>query len=330
MKVKKIQTRIRHLLAIIAFSLSTIFSSFLFADELRLNIGFWPGLLEPELEPRLFNDDLIEGTDIGRLDLEWVNKNTNTIYPLGFQYIKPAGKGNIVFGANWIFFAPDYKFNGIYPFGAISIVTLKEFNISDLEAEIGYQLKFGPNFFLTPKIGGRWHNQNFEYNELTLGRVFGVSIGKNDFKANAFGTYFGADVQLYVDKSFSLVFEYLNTAFFPGFAGSMEFKTTSIYTGNIISITNQTSSYDVKIERFKVGFQYDIDKNKHIQFGFREEKQIHSYPGYINLGFIIGPAGTNFGLDTFNEILTDIIFWQKEEEQKKGLLFFSFSYDIPM
>lgn len=297
-----------------------------FADQLRLNIGFWPGNLDPELQPRFFNDDLIEGFGIGRLDLEWANKNTNTIYPLGFQYFKKAGKGNIVFGANWIYYAPEYKFNGIYPFNAISIVTLKNFNINDIEADIGYQFQFG-QIFLTPKIGGRWHNQFFKYNELTLGRAIGVSFGKNDFEANAFGTYFGVDFQFYLENNLSFVFEYLNTGFFPGFAGDMEFKTTTIID-RTIKITNQSSSYDVKIQRIKIGLQFDIGKNNYIQFGLREETQIHSYPGYINLGFIIRPNQTDFGLDTFNEIITDIIFWEKQEEQKKGLLFFAFSFGL--
>jgi len=302
----------------------------LHANELRLNIGYWPGELDPELEPRLFLDDLIFGNDLGRLDLEWANKTTHTIYPLGFQYFIPAGNGKLMFGANWILFRPEYRFNGIFPFDAVSIVTLKDFMINDIEGEIGYQINAGNNFFLTPKVGGRWHKQSFTYNEITIGKIFGTSIGNNDFEASAFGTYFGIDLQVYFQNNMSFVFEYLNTAFFPGFGGDMKFKTTTFYTGNIINITNQSSSYDVKIERFKIGLQYDIDKTKHIQFGIRQETQIHSYPGYANIGITISGGKANIGLDTFNEILTDIIFWQQEQEQTKGLLFFSFSYDIPM
>lgn len=312
------------------FSIILLNFATLNANELRLNIGYWPGELEPELEPRLFKDDLIEGNGIGRLDLEWANKTTHTIYPLGFQYFIPSGNGKLVFGANWILFRPEYRFNGIFPEGAVSIVTLKDFMINDIEGEIGYQINAGSNFFLTPKIGGRWHRQTFTYNEITIGRFLGISIGNNDFEASAFGTYFGIDLQVYFQNNLSFVFEYLNTAFFPGFGGDMQFKTTTFYTSNTIQITNQSSSYDVKIERFKIGLQYDIDKTKHIQFGIRQETQTHSYPGYFNIGIIISNNNADIGIDTFSEILTDIIFWQNKEEQTKGLLYFAFSYDIPM
>ena len=316
---------------LILFSLFIAFSSLTVnAKELRLNIGFWPGELDPELEPRFFKDDLIEGGDLGGINLPWANKSTFTIYPLGIQYFAPAGGGRLVFGVNWIFYGPEYRFNRIYPFGAVSIVNLKDFMINDIEGEVGYQLKAGTNFFITPKIGGRWHRQSFTYDEITIGNVFGISVGDNQFKASAFGTYFGVDLQIYVQNNLSFVFEYLNTAFFPGFGGDMEFKTTKVTTGNNIAITNQSSSYEVGIERFKIGLQFDIDKSKHIQFGIRQETQTHSYPGYINLGFIIAGGNANVGLDTFKEIVTDIIFWQTKEQQTKGLLYFAFSYDIPM
>ncbi len=322
--------KISYIFIFLSISLVPYFQNNLEANELRLNIGFWPGELDPELEPRFFNDDLIEGGTLGRIDLEWSNKNTYTIYPLGFQYFIPAGNGKIMIGANYILYNPEYRFNGIYPFGAVSLVELKDFFINDIEGELGYQINAGKNLYITPKLGSRLHKQTFTYNEITIGNVFGITIGNNDFEATALGTYAGVDLQLYLEKNISFVFEYLNTAFFPGFGGDMKFKTTTFYTGDILAITNQSSSYDVKIERYKLGLQYDIDSTKHIQFGFRQETQTHSYPGYFNLSLIITPGGADVGLDSFREIVTDIFFWQQEEKQKKGLIYFQFSYDIPM
>lgn len=303
-------------------------------NELRVNIGFWPGELEPELEPRFFIDDLIEAGGLGRINLEWTNKTTYTIYPLGIQYLVPLKGDNLVFGANFIGFYPEYKFNGISLMPAtVSIVELKNFGISDIEGEIGYQIKKGQIAF-TPKIGSRFHRQTFEYNELVIGQAFGFSIGDNLFNANALGTYFGIDLEFELQNNISFVAEYLNTAFFPGFSGNMEFKTSSIYLGGnffALGITNQSSSYDVKIERLKLGLLYDIDKTKHIEFGIRSEVQRHSYPGYFNIPIVISSAGgVDIALATVFEMITDYIFWQQEQEQKKGLLYFAFRYDIPM
>lgn len=304
------------------------------ANELRLNVGFWPGELEPELEPRFFIDDLIEAGGLGRINLEWTNKTTYTIYPLGIQYLIPVGGNKLVFGANFIGFYPEYKFNGISLMPTtVSIVELKNFGINDIEGEIGYQIKQQQITF-TPKIGSRFHRQTFEYSELIIGQAIGFSIGDNLFNAHALGTYFGIDLEFKLQNNISLVGEYLNTAFFPGFSGSMEFKTSTIlFAGNFfaLGVTNQSSSYDVKIERFKLGFLYDIDKTKHIEFGIRTETQKHSYPGYFNIPIVISSFGAaNIALDTVFEIVTDYIFWQQEKEQKKGLLYFAFRYDIPM
>ncbi|MFN3604787.1 MAG: hypothetical protein ACK4UJ_08765 [Leptonema sp. (in: bacteria)] len=306
----------------------------LHSNELRLNIGFWPGELDPELQPRFFLDDLVEGGGVGRINLDWANKTTYTIYPLGIQYLVPVKNNKLVFAANFIGFFPDYKFNGIYlsPL-AVSIVELKKFGINDIEGEIGYQIQAN-QVVLTPKIGSRFHKQTFEYNELTIGEIIGFSFGDNLFDAHALGTYMGVDLAIKLQNNLSLVGEYLNTAFFPGFSGSMEFKTSTIaLAGNFfaLAITNQSSSYDVKIERLKLGLLYDVDKTKHIEFGIRTETQKHSYPGYFNVPIIItSTGGANLALDTVFEIITDYIFWRQEQDQKKGLLYFAFRYDIPM
>lgn len=316
----------------IFLSFILLFASFsLSSNELRLNIGFWPGELEPELQPRFFLDDLIEGGGIGRINLDWSNKTTYTIYPLGIQYLIPVTGNRLVFGANFIGFYPEYKFNGIsFNPTYVSIAELKNFGINDIEGEIGYQIQNGA-ISITPKIGSRFHRQTFEYSELSIGNIFGFSFGYNKFDANALGTYFGIDLQFRLQNNLSLVGEYLNTALFPGFSGSMEYKNSIIYLSDnnfSLGITNQSSSYEVKIERFKIGMLYDIDATKHLEFGIRSETQKHSYPGYFNIPIVITNTKADIALDTVFEIITDYIFWQQEQEQKKGLLYFAFRFDV--
>ena len=104
--MKAIQRARKLVLLLTALTVSTVS-----ADQLRLNVGLWPGELDPELEGRLLLDDLVEPTS--RIDLAWSNKDTTTVYPLGLQYFKPMGPGQLVLTANYIRYAPEYSFNGI-------------------------------------------------------------------------------------------------------------------------------------------------------------------------------------------------------------------------
>ncbi|MBW7857822.1 MAG: hypothetical protein H3C43_05950, partial [Leptonema sp. (in: Bacteria)] len=49
----------------------------IFADKLRINVGYWPGELKPELQDRFLLDDLVGLPTM--LDMEWTNTQTNTI-----------------------------------------------------------------------------------------------------------------------------------------------------------------------------------------------------------------------------------------------------------
>ncbi|MCS7205302.1 MAG: hypothetical protein NZ853_06360 [Leptospiraceae bacterium] len=302
--------------------------SSVWGDTFKINVGFWPGELEPELESRFFLDDLIQPGGLGRINLPWANKSTYTLYPFGFQYIMPVNKNRLVLTANLIGFSPDYRYNGINLAPAISIVELKDFDIDDLEGEVGFEFPL-QQIILTPKFGVRYHEQTFQYNEITIGNALSLSIGDNQFEASALGTYLGLDFQIKVDNDISLVAEYLNTAFLPGFSGDMKFKKTiiSLFGGfSVISIEDQTSNYDVKIERFKLGLRYNVNKNIDIEFGLRNETQTHSYPAYFSIPIIVSNVGTGIFLNPLFELITDLVFWQQEQEQKKGLLYFAVSF----
>lgn len=300
-----------------------------FADKIRLNVGYWPGEMEPELEERFFLDDLIGQGD---LNLSWTGKQTNTIWPLGFQYLKPMSSGTLIVGANYTRYMPEYKYNSLpLNFNSVKLVELKNYVSTDWDGEVGYQIGVGKSsLFLTPRLGFRWHNTSYEYSAIQIGASVGTTIGDNNFEASARGTYAGLGVQFYLQKNMSIIGEFATTSIFPNFGGSMTYQTTFISLGgsNQIDITDQEASYEMQINRWMLGFQYDHTADLHFQVGFRQEEQIHSYPGFFGKNFSIINNNAGFiGIDA-TEIITDIIFWESEKTQKKGLFFFAVSYDI--
>ncbi|MCB1165611.1 MAG: hypothetical protein KDK37_09850 [Leptospiraceae bacterium] len=315
----KLIQRARNLAILISIFLV---SAALQADTLRLNVGIWPGELDPEMEGRLRLDDLVDTTP--RYDLAWANKDTTTIYPLGLQYFKPIGKGKLVISGNYIRYAPEYNYTGITSTASISLVTLEDFATTDWELEAGYEIPLlGNKLFLTPRLGFRWHTQEFNYNELTLGSTVAISLD-SPFSGNARGSYAALETRIYVLPQVALVFDFMTTSIFPNFGGSMEFEQTVLETPSTLKYDRATASYEVEFSRYSVGVQYDVDPKVHLQLGVREETQKTSYPGYYNLA--IRTSGIN---NTVNEIISDIVFWDyTKQTQTKGFAFFSFGYDI--
>tara|TARA_Y100001937_G_scaffold128230_4_gene203361 strand:- start:67426 stop:68385 length:960 start_codon:yes stop_codon:yes gene_type:complete len=309
---------------IVALLLAAMTVSTASADQLRLNVGLWPGELDPELESRLLLDDIVEPT--ARIDLPWSNKNTTTIYPLGLQYFKPMGSGQLVFTANYIRYAPEYSFNGISTSGSIALVALEDFATTDWEFEAGYEIPLvGNKLFLTPRLGFRWHTQEFNYDELTIGTPSAISLD-SPFSGNAQGSYIGLSGRFYLMPQIALYFDLMTTSIFPNFGGSMEFEQTVLQTDGVLRYDRAEAGYEVAFTRYTLGIQYDINKNMYIQVGVREEVQSTSYPGYFNLAIRTDGSGVN---STINEIISDILFWDfQEQDQTKGFAFFAFSYGI--
>ena len=301
----------------------------IFADKIRLNVGYWPGEMEPELEDRFLLDDLIGQGD---LNLGWTGKQTNTIWPLGFQYHKAMGSGTLILSANYTRYMPEYKYNSLpLNFNSVKLVELKNYVSTDWDGEAGYQIEVGKSgLFLTPKLGFRWHNTSYEYSAIQIGSSVGTTIGDNNFEASARGTYAGLGVQFYLQKNMSIIGEFATTSIFPNFGGSMTYQTTFISLGgsNQIDITDQESSYEMQINRWMLGFQYDHTADLHFQVGLRQEEQVHSYPGFFGMNFSIVNNNAGFNGVDATEIITDMIFWESEKTQKKGLFFFAISYDI--
>jgi len=327
MKKNSVVSILPRLVALLAVVLIT---SPMFADKLRLNVGYWPGELKPELEDRFRLDSLVGEKE---LNMSWNGKQTNTIWPLGIQYFKSLANGNLVIGANYTRYMPEYKYNSIPipTLSSVKMVELKDFASTDWDGDVGYQFEIGKSgLFLTPKVGFRWHTTSYEYSAIQLGRIIGTTIGDNNFEANARGTYAGIGLQYYVQKNISIIGEYATTSIFPNFGGSMDFKTTFLGLGtpNILAITNQSSSYEMTINRWMIGAQYDHTKNLHFQVGLRQEDQVHSYPGFFGMNFVIVGNNSNMADIDATEIITDMIFWESNKTQKKGLFFFAVSYDI--
>ncbi|MCB1174351.1 MAG: hypothetical protein KDK39_12335, partial [Leptospiraceae bacterium] len=296
----------------------------LMADTLSVNIGFWPGDLEPELEERYFLDDLVNGITLDRIDLEWSGKNTNTIYPLGLEYRKQIGPGDLMLRGNYTQYNPEYKYNAITMPSAVTIGSLLDYSINDTEFEAGYRFHLlGNTLFLTPKAGYRRHSKAFFRDEFTIGTgTYGKTIDSN-FNASTSGLYAGFDFQYYFTKEFSVVGSYILASGAWSGTATQDLINASISTttGTSFTYESATSGYELSIARWNLGLQYDLDKNWHFQIGLREEVLTQSYPGYINLAF--GTGGAPY---TVNEILTDYIFYSQEIDQTKGLAYFAISY----
>ncbi|MCE9597660.1 MAG: hypothetical protein K8S54_06795 [Spirochaetia bacterium] len=320
---------------IILLLVCTFVTTPVFADKVRLNLGLWPGQLDPELEPRFFKDDLLTGANFGRLNLEWVDKDTYTIFPLGAQYMKDGvGPGTLILAGNYSRYQPDYKFNGVTnnPALAVSIVSLDQFKVSDWELEAGYQLPvIDKTLFVTPKFGARWHFQEFNYNELTLGNATISKSLDSPFKADAKGTYVGAGLQYYVTPQVSLLADYVTTA--PGLghvSGSMTDKRTVVGVAAntpFLRLDNATAGYTVDINRWMIGAQYDVTADLHVMAGVRQETTQSKYKGYFNIPIVL-VAGTNAINAVVEELITDKLFWESKEKQTKGFIFMGVSYDI--
>lgn len=308
--------------------------SALSADTLRLQAGFWPGELDPELEDRLFLDDLLLGTGLGRFNLGWTDKDTYTIYPLGLSYMRQIGPGKAILSGNYMRFSPEFKYSGIglSPL-SISNVTLVDYLNTNWEGELGYQIGAANNqLFITPKVGYRRSFQEFSYSEFTIGNGTIAFSGDSPFEASAGGTTVGLGLQFYLTKQVSLIFDYVQTAGLWSGSMTQEKLIVGVSGGSaLLSWERAEAGYELSMSRYSLGVQFDVDSNLSLQAGIREEKQDVSYPGYFGLPVVINPATGGAVLqNSVDEFITDYIIWQQEETTTKGLVFFSLTYDIDL
>ncbi|MBI3394644.1 MAG: hypothetical protein HY042_02300 [Spirochaetia bacterium] len=307
------------------------------AGDLRLQIGYWPGERTSELEQRFLLDDLTNGGSVNRLDLvPWTGKDTNTVYPLGFTYFLPAAGGRIALSANYIRYQPNYAYTGIGPSPSLSTVTLDNYKTEDWEFEAGYELALmDKKFLITPKVGFRQQFTEFNYNELTVGSGTLRISTDSDFRAQSRSLSVGAGLQVLIAPQIWLVGDYMMASpAFSNWGGTMSDKRTVLGATSgspFLTIDNATAAYESKLQRWSVGFQYDVTPAAHVQIGVRQEIQTAKYPEYYNLPIIVSSGGAGLSgnaADTVTEFVLDRVFYEQAQKSTKGFVYFALLYDL--
>ena len=306
------------------------------AETLRINAGYWPGDLDSDLEARFYDDDLFTVTGgslaIGRLNNDWQNKHTDTIYPLGVEFFLPLGPGDIVLGGNFYTYRPDYSYTGIGLL-QVSSIELMDYRMDHWESFAGYRYGVVPEtFYVTARAGIRQTITSFSRQEFTAG-ASGTALVTLDssFYASARGTYVGVGFQYYFMPGLSLLADLDWTPIFlPGWTGTLSSEELIAGLGSgtpTLFYQSASAGYKVEIIRLAVGLQYDILPELHLAVGVRSETLRQSYPDYYNVPISIsgGVASPTF---TVIEYITDRAIYEREADQTKGLVFLLLSYDL--
>lgn len=332
MKIKQVGPSILCILGAMLFA-----SSLQAQTTLRMNVGYWPGNLEPELEDRYFKDDLILGSGLGRLNNGWSNKQTNTVYPLGVEFLIPAGPGRVVFAGNYIRYEPEYEYTGVGLF-FFSDVKLGSYKTTDWEAEAGYEYPIIPKkLLITPRIGFREHFKDFTYEEFSIGvNPLASFSDESVFSASARGMYLGLELQYYITSELSILGDVMFTPGLPGWDGSMTqernvYGIPSGFGSAFVSIERGEAGYQIDIQRYTFGIQYDVTADLSLQVGLRQEILTQSYPDYFAIPIILSSVSApSVASNAVLELLTDRIFYDEQESQVKGLFYVALSYDVDL
>ncbi len=304
-----------------------------FAEQkLRLNAGWWGGPLRSELENRFLLDDMVEGDQLDRINLPWIGRETSTIYPLGLEYIGRVGPGKVLLGGNYVRNSPDYKYAGLTNDPTLSLVRLYNYETTDYEGSLGYELEITPRLLhITPRVGFRQHFQEFNFTELTVGRDDFVAAIDSPFYSSARSAYGGLGIQYFLTEQVSVVLEGLySPPVFATWGGNMQHERTRVGTRDnetFITYDRAESAYEITIHRGSFAVQYDLSDEIHFRTGYREEVQAARYPGYYNLPLIIRNNTIDFE-GVVKEFITDYAFFDAEQTTRKGYAFFEISLDV--
>lgn len=308
------------------------------ADTLRLRGTVWPGELQPELENRIFLDDLIgpgtgNGSGFGRYDREW-NTSSNVPTMLGVDYYSPFQEGRIVLSASYIRHTPDYSFSGFDTGPDISLVSLDNYRETNVEGEAGYEIEgIKDTLFITPRIGIRNHYKSFDYNDISFGSGTMVLTTEGPFQANVYGSYAGIEGSYFLSKDVAITGSFFTSSPIIGdIKGDMSFDHERIgFSGNSIyyAIDSATSGYTMNLTRLQIGAEYHLNRELTFRAGYRYERMNHTYPDYFNLPIVIS-GGTLNASAILNEIITDRVFWNRDEKTEKGMIYAGVTYDIQM
>ena len=314
---------------LLAFMLAAIPAT-LQADAVRLNLGLWVGKNTPELDERFFLDDLVEGSGFGYLDLGWSGLADYSLFPLGLEYRKAMGPGQLVIGGNLLFNTAEVDYMGI-SLGAIQLVTLKNYSSRDYEIYGGFQLEAAANLSVTPRGGLRIHSESFDKQSLILGGTIATSIDENPWEASARGLFLACEVKYKINGNFSALFDLLiSSPILSDWGGNMEHDNLVVgVSGNnpYVRYDKANSEFKISMNRITLGAEYAINDAFRLQFGIRQEIMETSYPRYFNLPIVLSGGSNSIG-PSVAEFVTDYIFYNSTIKSEKGIIFISMSYDI--
>lgn len=316
------------------FWVLTVFSLFFaarsaFADEIRLRAGFWPGERTSALEKHYFIDDLLTR---GRLDFPWGNTSTMTV-PVGLELRKSIGGNNLVILAEYARYMPEYKFMGLgfgwgFGWGGFSTVNLKGYTSDDLEVSAGIEFK-QDKITITPRVGVHSNMQSFTYDELTFGRSTYTVTLDGPFDASAQGIFMGAGLKMELAPQIS---GFVDFAFTSPVLGTVmgDMSYTRIQAGisgggTIYTYSSGKSDYEIGVNRFAVGIEYEMNKNMSVFGGIRKDTIKESYPNMFTMSYVIG---SNFAAINISQIIFNQITYSMSHSTEKGLLYGGISLAI--
>lgn len=308
------------------------FSGLAAEKEVSLTAGLWLGDRTPEMETRMFLDDLIEPFN-SRINMPWSGGYSATLYPLSIQYKQPIWKGKAVVTGSVMRNLFNYEFDGFIlngGNGAISMVELSGYEENNIDLDLGYELTFGGKFFITPFIGTRYHTKKFELSEITIGSPSGLSL-EGDFSGVSRSIYAGVHGKYQIVKSWSVFGDVRKTMPVLGnIQGNMEFNSMRFYTNNTIKWEKVNANYNIDLTRATLGGQYDMSESLHFFAGVMQETMKVHYPEYKSIPINVNlNAGSLAFAGSVYEYFTDQFFIYKQPiETKKGIVFAGITYDI--
>lgn len=279
----------------------------IYADALKLNIGYWSGKHNSEWEKRMKWDDLIDGSPDGmnRYDFRFQGGNSS-LFPLGFYYYKDYSNWTLVTRFNYFHRNIGYSFNGLDTNFNASNVRLQNAYSSDYELDFGYKRGFLQNkLFATGRFGFRNHLKNFVQNETIYGGNTLMTTWKGEMNSYSLHPYLGFDLQYIINKTLSLLLDVQaplpvldNSAPF----GDMRYKLQRVGNFNgrtYIELNSAKSLYSYQLTRASIGVEISLTEKWKIQVGFRQEQIQVKYSNYRNNPWIIadGGTGTNFSAE---------------------------------
>ncbi len=307
------------------------------ADSFRVQAGILAGYNDQELEDRLYLDDLIEGTGLGRFNSSWEGHSDLMIRPLGAEYEMTlrTDKDSLLIGGNFFSSGGEIRYTSFGFLPSVSFTSHRDFFMSESDGYFGYKVRIPDTAVrLTPLAGVRFFTESFIYNSVTFGPgSIVVTPEDRKWKSRGAAFYGGLRGNYQIDSMFDVYGEFLISAPSGGLAdGNTENQRLSagftnsqaVYVYEKASAAYRTDFYSVQ-----AGVRFWITKNLNVFAGLRHEKYSVSYPGYYNVPVAFAANGnTVYGGFDLTEYITDYIFYTRTQETRRGLLQVGTSLDF--